>query len=83
MGVTIGRLWSVFKLRIGVAITLSAMAGLAVMPGPMPPAWQVAVLALAVFLSSASAGALNQFVDVETDLGLLTSLQSSVAVGVY
>ncbi len=58
---------SLFKLRIAVAITLSAMAGLAVMPGGGPSAWQLAMLALAVMLSSASAGAFNQYVERDVD----------------
>jgi len=57
----------VFKLRIGVAIMLCALAGIAVAPGAAPEAWQIAVLALAVLLSSASAGALNQYVERDLD----------------
>lgn len=58
---------SVFKLRIGVLIMLTALAGLVIAPGPMPPAWQVLLMALAVFVSSASAGAFNQFVEAGSD----------------
>lgn len=58
---------SVFKLRIGVAIMLSALAGLAMSDGTTLPAWKIAVLALAVLLSAASAGALNQYVERESD----------------
>jgi len=58
---------SVFKLRIAVAITLSALAGMAVMPGRPLPGWQLAILALAVMLSAASAGAFNQFVERDAD----------------
>lgn len=58
---------SVFKLRIGVLIMLTALAGLVIAPGPMPPAWQVLLMALAVFVSSASAGAFNQFVEADSD----------------
>jgi protoheme IX farnesyltransferase len=58
---------SLFKLRIAVAITLSAMAGLAVMPGGGLPALQLAILALAVMLSAASAGAFNQYVERDID----------------
>jgi len=58
---------SLFKLRIGVAIMLSALAGIAVSPGSGLAAWQVAVLALAVMLSSASAGALNQYFERDLD----------------
>ncbi|HET6467498.1 MAG TPA: heme o synthase [Geminicoccaceae bacterium] len=58
---------SVFKLRIGMAIMLCALAGVAVTPGPALEAWRVAVLALAVLLSSASAGAFNQYVERDLD----------------
>jgi len=60
-------LYSVFKLRIGFAIMLCALAGMAVTPGDVPEAWQIAVLALAVLLSSASAGAFNQYVERDLD----------------
>jgi len=62
-----GQLYAVFKLRIGVAIAVSALAGLAVTPGPTPPPWQIAVLALAVLMSSASAGAFNHYIERELD----------------
>jgi len=58
---------SVFKLRIGVLIMLSALAGLAIAPAPAPAAWRVAVMALAVLLASASAGAFNQLVEARSD----------------
>jgi protoheme IX farnesyltransferase len=58
---------SLFKLRIAVAITLSAMAGLAVMPGGGLPAWKLAILASAVMLSAAGAGAFNQYVERHVD----------------
>jgi protoheme IX farnesyltransferase len=60
-------LLGVFKLRIGLAIMLCALAGIAVTPGPAPEPWQVVVLALAVLLSSASAGAFNQYVERDLD----------------
>jgi protoheme IX farnesyltransferase len=63
MGALLREVGSVFKLRIGVAITFSALAGVAVAPGEVPPAWKIAVLALAVLLSAASAGAFNQYVE--------------------
>jgi protoheme IX farnesyltransferase len=56
-----------FKLRIGLAVTLSAVAGMATVPGPVPEAWRIAVVAAAVLLSSASAGAFNQFAERDLD----------------
>jgi len=58
---------SIFKLRIGVAIMLSAVGGVAITPGTVPPLWRVAVLAIAVFIASASAGAFNQWAEADLD----------------
>jgi len=60
-------LLNLFKLRIGVAIAVAALAGWAVERGPALGAWQVAVLALAVLMSSAAAGAFNQYVERDID----------------
>jgi len=60
-------LYNVFKIRIGIAIMLSALAGLAVTPGAAPPAWQIAILAIAVLASSAAAGAFNHLVERDLD----------------
>ena len=57
----------IFKLRIGVLIMISALAGLAITPGPAVGFVQGLVLALAVLVASASAGAFNQFVEAEAD----------------
>lgn len=58
---------SIFKLRIGTLIMLTALAGLAIAQAPAPEPWKILVLALAVLTSSASAGAFNQFVEAESD----------------
>jgi protoheme IX farnesyltransferase len=60
-------LYSVFKLRIGMAIMLCALAGIAITPGASPGGWQIALLAIAVLLSSASAGAFNHYVERDLD----------------
>ena len=67
MRATAGHIYSVLKLRIGIMIAVCALAGLAVTPGAAPPAWQIAVLGLAVLLSSASAGAFNHYVERDLD----------------
>jgi len=64
---TLALVYSVFKLRIGFAIMFTALAGMAVAPGQAPGAVQVAVLALAVLLSSASAGAFNMYMERDLD----------------
>jgi protoheme IX farnesyltransferase len=58
---------SLFKLRIGVLIMITALVGMAVSPGPAPSLAQVLVLALSVLIASASAGAFNQYVEHESD----------------
>jgi protoheme IX farnesyltransferase len=64
---TVKLLYGVAKLRIGFAIMFSALAGLAVAPGLKPAAWQIAVLALAVLISSGAAGAFNQYAERDLD----------------
>ena len=60
-------IFEVFKLRIGLVIGLTAIAGLAVAPGRSLPAWKVGALALAVTLASAAAGAFNQYAERDLD----------------
>ncbi|HZD51659.1 MAG TPA: heme o synthase [Woeseiaceae bacterium] len=56
-------LYSVLKLRIGFAITLSALAGLAMTPGPKPGYWQMLAFAMSVLIASGAAGAFNHYVE--------------------
>jgi protoheme IX farnesyltransferase len=66
-GLSFRTIAGVFKLRIGVVITFTALAGLAVSSGPSLSAMQLVVLTLAVLVSSASAGAFNQYYEHDTD----------------
>src|SRR5262249_9491346 len=59
--------FELFKLRIGLVIGYTALAGAAVAPGFHLAAWQVAVLGVAVVVASASAGAFNQFMERDLD----------------
>ncbi|HTS52459.1 MAG TPA: heme o synthase [Burkholderiales bacterium] len=65
--ISIRQVVGLFKLRIGVVIAFTALAGLAVSPGPALATWKIALLALAVLLSSAAAGAFNQYVESDLD----------------
>ena len=67
MSTRLALFFDLFKLRIGLVIGFTALAGLAVTPGPGPAAWRVALLALAVVVSSAAAGAFNQYVERDLD----------------
>ena len=58
---------ALFKLRIGFMITITALVGLAVTPGPALGGFKVMVLAFAVLVASASAGAFNQYYERDVD----------------
>jgi heme o synthase len=58
---------SLFKLRIGTLIMVTALVGLAVTPGAALSVTQVLVLALSVLVASAAAGAFNQYAEHEAD----------------
>jgi protoheme IX farnesyltransferase len=62
--------FDLFKLRIGLVIGFTAVAGLAITPGPAMTPWQVLTLAIAVTLASASAGAFNQYYERDLDAGM-------------
>jgi protoheme IX farnesyltransferase len=72
---------SIFKLRIGVAIMMSAIGGVAITPGAVPDLWHVAVLAFAVFLASASAGAFNQWAEADLDRRMKRTASRPFAAG--
>lgn len=58
---------SLFKIRIGAAITLSALGGAVLAGGGWPVAADTAVLALAVLLAASGAGAFNHYWDRDID----------------
>lgn len=72
---------SVFKLRIGTLIMLTAIGGLAIVPDGSVTALQALVLALSVFVASASAGAFNQFVEADSDRLMKRTRQRAFASG--
>jgi protoheme IX farnesyltransferase len=67
MSTVMRTVFDLFKLRIGLVIAVTALAGLAVQPGGAVEAWRAAVLFLAVLVSSASAGAFNQYYEADLD----------------
>ncbi len=58
---------NLFKLRIGVVITLAALGGMAITPGQSLTSWQVLLLSLSVMMASAAAGAFNQYFERDID----------------
>ena len=61
------QLVNIFKIRIGVIMTITAVVAMAVTPGEAVSVWQVAVLALAILMASSSAGAFNQYYERDYD----------------
>lgn len=70
-----------FKLRIGFVIMITALAGFAVNPGAGSGGVPLAVLALTVLVSSASAGAFNQYIEYDTDRLMLRTRGRAFATG--
>ncbi|MBK9702726.1 MAG: protoheme IX farnesyltransferase [Betaproteobacteria bacterium] len=73
--------FDLFKLRIGLVIGFTAVAGIAITPGPALPGWQVLALALAVTLASAAAGAFNQYVERDLDVHMGRTRQRAFVTG--
>lgn len=71
----------VFKLRIGVIIALTAMAGISVQPGTGLSAAQVTAVFVAVLLASASAGAFNQYYEADLDRHMRRTRARAFAAG--
>ena len=62
-----GQLANLLKLRIGVVMMLTALVAMMVTPGPALTPFEVVALALAMLAAAGSAGAFNQYYEVETD----------------
>ena len=58
---------NLLKLRIGVIMMFTALAAMVVTPGQKPDAFQILILAFAVLISAGSAGAFNQYFEVDLD----------------
>lgn len=73
--------FSVFKPRIALEITLTAIAGAAVTPGPRLALGELLALAAAVFLSAGAAGAYNQVMEPDVDAQMLRTRQRPFVTG--
>ena len=58
---------NLIKLRIGVIMMFTALAAMVVTPGQQPGGFEAFVLAFAVLISAGSAGAFNQYFEVDLD----------------
>lgn len=72
---------TLLKLRIGVAIAASAIAGLAVTRGPAASAGEIAALAIAVLGASGAAGAFNHYYERDTDRSMVRTRTRPFASG--
>jgi protoheme IX farnesyltransferase len=72
---------NVFKLRIGVVITWTALAAAAMTPGTPLSGWKTLVLALSVLVASASAGAFNQYVERDIDARMTRTRKRAFVTG--
>jgi len=61
------QLINLFKLRIGVVMSATAVMALVVTPGQTVSLWQGLVLAMAVLVAAGSAGAFNQYYEHDID----------------
>lgn len=74
---------SLLKLRIGVAIAASALAGVAIASGPGLSWWQLTGLSLAILGASGAAGAFNHYYDRDLDRLMLRTRNRPFASGAF
>jgi protoheme IX farnesyltransferase len=83
MRATAGMAISLLKLRIGVAIAASALAGVAVADGPGLAWWQPIGLALAILGASGAAGAFNHYHERDLDRLMQRTRERPFASGAF
>lgn len=74
-------LFDLFKLRIGLVIGFTAVAGLVVTPGRAISITEGLLLLLAVTLASAAAGAFNQYVERDVDVKMRRTCRRAFVTG--
>lgn len=74
---------NLFKLRIGVVITLAALGGMAITPGQSLSSLQVLILSLTVLMASAAAGAFNQYFERDIDSKMTRTLNRPFLNGYF
>jgi protoheme IX farnesyltransferase len=83
MRATAGMAISLLKLRIGVAIAASALAGISVADGPRLAWWQPIGLALAILGASGAAGAFNHYYERDLDRLMQRTRERPFASGAF
>jgi protoheme IX farnesyltransferase len=77
------QLSNLFKFRIGVVMAITAVVTLLVTPGEAVPAWQVLVLAITVLLAASSAGAFNQYYEIDIDARMRRTVDRPFVTGAF
>jgi len=77
------QLSNLFKFRIGVVMALTSVVTLIVTPGQAVPAWQVLVLAITVLLAASSAGAFNQYYEIDIDARMRRTSDRPFVTGAF
>ena len=72
-----------FKLRIGVVIAFTALAGAVVTPGAPIGGWRTAALTLAVLVAAMAAGAFNQWWERDLDVMMSRTRQRPFVTGAF
>lgn len=79
----LGQLSSLLKLRIGVVMMLTALVAMAVTPGPQPGTLDVLVLGFAILAAAGSAGAFNQYFEVDLDRRVARTCKRPFVTGYF
>jgi len=73
----------VFKVRIGVLMSITAAVALMVTPGPPVHFWEAVILSLSVLLASSSAGAFNQYFERDLDARMRRTQNRPFVTGAF
>lgn len=79
----LGQITNVLKLRIGVVMMLTALVAMVVTPGKQPNGFEMLVLAFAVLISAGSAGAFNQYFEVDLDRNMARTCNRPFVTGYF
>jgi len=81
MSILLGQVISLLKLRISVAIAISALAGIAAATGPALSPIQAAAFTLAVLGAAGAAGAFNHYYERDIDIRMMRTCRRPFASG--
>lgn len=79
----LSQLVDLFKLRIGLLMAVTALAGYAITPGTRLGVLQLLLLALLVLMASASSGAFNQYIERDLDARMQRTASRPFVTGFF